>query len=107
MYPPLQQTDWVVGDEGRLIRLVLNGLAGPVVVNGEEYNNIMPAHGSLSDDQIADVLTFVRQSFGNDASSISADDVHAVRSTNERRGMWTAEELERATGIPDVAGSSD
>jgi mono/diheme cytochrome c family protein len=102
MYPPLQQTDWVEGDEGRLIRLVLNGLAGPIVVKGEEYNNIMPAHGTLSDDQIADVLTYVRQNFGNDASAITADEVHAVRAANDRRGMWNAEELERATGIPEA-----
>lgn len=102
MYPPLQETDWVEGDAGRLIRLVINGLAGPIVVKGEEYNNIMPPHGTLSDDQIAAVLTYVRQNFGNDAPAISADDVHAVRSTNQRRGMWNAQELEAATGIPEI-----
>jgi mono/diheme cytochrome c family protein len=105
MYPPLQQTDWVEGDTGRLIRLVINGVAGPIEVKGEMYNNVMPAHGNLSDNQIADVLTFVRQSFGNDASAVTADDVYAVRSTNEQRGMWRASDLEHATGIPPAASS--
>jgi mono/diheme cytochrome c family protein len=102
MYPPLQQTDWVEGDAGRVIRLLLNGMAGPYEVKGNQYNNIMPAHGTLSDNQIADVLTFVRSNFGNDASAITPDEVHAVRSTNEKRGMWEPAELEHATGIPDI-----
>lgn len=100
MYPPLQQTEWTEGDRGRLIRLILYGMAGPIEVNGQRYNNVMPAHGHLSDDQIADVLTFVRSNFGNDAPAVTADDVFAVRRASERRGMWRPDELESATGIP-------
>lgn len=102
IYPPLSGTDWVVGDKGRLIRLVLHGMQGPVEIGGERYDNLMPGQYQLSDDQVADVLTFVRQSFGNDAESVAADDVFAVRRSEGRRGTWQARELRSQTGIPDV-----
>lgn len=100
IYPPLTQTEWVNGDEGRLIRLVLNGVRGPIEVNGVQYNNVMTPHGFLSDDQIAAVLTYVRSNFGNTAGPVAPDDVAAVRASIEKRDTWTAEELESRTGIP-------
>lgn len=100
VYPPLDGTDWVTGDRGRLIRLVLNGMRGPVEVKGVTYNNIMTPHGHLSDDQIAAVLTHVRTSFGNDASAITPDQVARVRAASTQRGIWQASELETMTGIP-------
>lgn len=101
LYPPIRQTDWVEGDAGRLIRLVLYGMSGPIEVNGEQYNGVMPPHRHLSDDQIADVLTFVRRNFDNDAGEVTADEVFAVRQEVGRRGVWSPVELEAATGIPD------
>lgn len=100
LYPPLSQTEWVEGDPGRLIRLLLYGLSGPVTVKGVEYNGLMPSHLHLSDEQVADVLTFIRSNFGNDADSIRAEDVERVRQATGRRAPWRAEELEAATGIP-------
>jgi mono/diheme cytochrome c family protein len=100
IYPPLQQTDWVLGDEGRLIRLVLDGVQGPIEVLGETYNQLMIPHGFLSDEEVASVLTFVRQNFGNDAPPVSPAQVQAVREGEPRPGIWQASALEHATGIP-------
>lgn len=79
MHPPLIQTEWVTGDKERLIDITLNGMSGKIEVNGETYNSIMPPHSHLSDKQIADVLTYVRQSFGNNASEITVAEVQKVR----------------------------
>lgn len=79
MHPPLIQTEWVNGDKERLIEITLNGMSGKIEVNGETYNSIMPPHSHLSDKQIADVLTYVRQSFGNNASEITVNEVQKVR----------------------------
>lgn len=80
MNPPLIQTSFVLGSKDTLINIVLNGLKN-VDVDDETYNNPMPALGSvLKDQQIADVLTYIRNSFGNKASAISTAEVKAVRS---------------------------
>lgn len=79
MHPPLIQTEWVNGDKERLIEITLNGMSGKIEVNGETYNSVMPPHSHLSDKQIADVLTYIRQSFGNNASEITIDEVQKVR----------------------------
>lgn len=79
MNPPLVGTDWVLGDKTRVIKVVLQGLSEPVEIQGEIYQNVMASHAFLSDQQVADVLTFVRQSFGNDASDIKAEEVTKVR----------------------------
>ncbi len=79
MNPPLSGTDWVNGDTDRLIGVVLQGMDEPIEINGETYQNAMAAHAFLNDQQIADVLTFIRQSFGNDAEAIDAQQVAARR----------------------------
>lgn len=78
-YPPLAGADWVTGDKERLIGIVLNGLEGPIDVNGETYNNVMPQHSFLSDEDIAVVLTYVRQNFGNNADTVRVAEVAQVR----------------------------
>ena len=82
-FPPLTQTEWVEGDKTELISLVINGMQGPITVKGEQYNNVMPPHGFLSDEDIAAVLTYVRQSFGNNASEITIAEVVEVRASAE------------------------
>jgi mono/diheme cytochrome c family protein len=77
--PPLANTDWVTGDKERLIGVVLNGLSDPIEINGETFQNAMASHSFLSDEQIAGVLTYIRGSFGNDASAVTAEEVAAVR----------------------------
>nr|WP_277881432.1 cytochrome c [Hymenobacter cyanobacteriorum] len=78
MNPPLAKTDYVLGDKTRLTKVLLNGLQG-VDINGEQYRGVMPAQATLTDAQIAAVLTYVRNSFGNKASAVSAAEVKAVR----------------------------
>jgi len=82
MNPPLIDTEYVLGDKERLIKIVLNGLSEPIEIKGEFYQNVMAPHAFLSDQQIADVLTFVRKSWGNDASPVTASEVAEVRANN-------------------------
>ncbi len=99
-YPPLRENEWVQGDPGRLIRLLLYGMQGPVTVKGQQYNNAMPPHAFLTDDQIADVLTHVRTRYGNRADTVDAAWVARVREFERREGPWHPTELESAVGIP-------
>lgn len=78
--PPLVKTPYVLGDKTKLINIVLKGLEGPIKVNGEEYNNMMPAQAQLTDQEVADVLTYVRNSFGNKAPAITTAQVKLQRS---------------------------
>ena len=77
--PPLRQTEYVLGEKPRLIGIVLNGLDAHEPIDGEVYSNVMPAHDFLTDQQIADVLTFVRNSFDNKAPAVSVAEVAAER----------------------------
>ena len=84
-FPPLNETDWVIGDKERLVHLVLNGMEGPIKVNGEDYNSMMPQHSFLKDEEIAKVLTYIRKNFGNDASEVTLEDVKKYRETNPNK----------------------
>lgn len=95
-YPPLDGSDWVTGSPELVAALVLHGLQGPIEVNGEPYNQVMPEWSHLTDDQIAAVLTYVRASWSNDASPVFADTVATVReATADRRRPWTVGDLEQ------------
>ncbi|MFL5809233.1 MAG: c-type cytochrome [Flavisolibacter sp.] len=76
--PPLLKA-WVTGDKSRLIRLLLKGSAGKVTVDGDTFSNTMPAQPTFTDEQIADVLSFIRSNFGFKASAVTAAEVKAVR----------------------------
>lgn len=103
-FPPLTDTKWVTGDKGRLIRLLLHGLTGPIEVNGTRYGGVMPPWGGALDDEgIAQIATYIRTSFGNEASPITTEEVAKVRATSKGRTKpWTAKELqqEKNLGIP-------
>jgi mono/diheme cytochrome c family protein len=77
--PPLMQTEWVTGNKTTLIEMVLKGSRGKVEIDGETFHNTMPAQAHLTDQQIADVLTYIRNSFGNKSSSVSEKEVKAAR----------------------------
>lgn len=79
MNPPLIKTKWVLGDKKELIKVLLMGLSGEIEINEDVYQNTMPPHNFLTDQQIADVLTYVRNSFGNKAAAITAAEVKATR----------------------------
>jgi mono/diheme cytochrome c family protein len=78
MNPPLVKTKWVLGDKTPLVQVVLKGMKG-VEIEGDAYHNVMAPHSDLTDQQIADVLTYVRNNFGNKASAITAGEVKAIR----------------------------
>ena len=96
-YPTLVNQQWVTGDEERLIKLVLHGLYGPMDVMGNHYEGQVPMmafKGLLKDDEIAAVLTYVRNSFGNKASVIDPKKVKEVRAaTKERKDFYTPSDL--------------
>lgn len=81
MNPPLAKTKWVLGDKKALIKIVLKGLTGgEIEIDGDKFTNPMPPQEStLSDQEIADVLTYIRNSFGNKASLVAAGEVKAMR----------------------------
>jgi mono/diheme cytochrome c family protein len=79
MNPTLVKTQWVNGDKKRLINVVLKGLDEEIEINGDSYSNPMPAQAHLSDKEIADVLTYVRNSFGNKAAMVTPADVATER----------------------------
>lgn len=78
-FPSLVSTSWVSGNKARLIGLVLNGLQGEIAVEGKTFNGVMPANSFLTDEQVAQLLTFLRQNFGNHADGVTAADVATVR----------------------------
>lgn len=80
MNPPLIKTTQVLGTKEKLIRIVLQGYNEEVEINGEYFDNPMPAQPQLSNQEIADVLTFIRNSFGNKATAVTLADVKMVRS---------------------------
>ncbi|HEV7993446.1 MAG TPA: cytochrome c [Gemmatimonadaceae bacterium] len=94
-YPPLAGSEWVTGDEAKLVRIVLNGLTGPVEVAGETYSGAMPPWGGvLKDADIAAVTTYLRSSFGNKAAPVTEATVASIRAaTKARTAPWTAAEL--------------
>lgn len=96
-FPPLNASKWVTGSEDRLIKLTLNGLLGPIEVNGKKYPGQVPMTPfgmMLNDQEIADVLTYVRNSFTNEANPISAAKVKEIReSIKDKKGFYSPDEL--------------
>jgi mono/diheme cytochrome c family protein len=96
-FPPLTGTKWVTGSDQRLIKLVLNGLHGPIEVAGKQYAGqvpMTPFGAMLKDEEIAAVLTYVRNSFGNKASPITPTQVKQVRdATKNKTGFYSPDEL--------------
>lgn len=96
-FPPLASTNWVKGSDERLIKLVLKGLMGPITVNGKKYPGqvpMTPFGGLLKDNEVAAVLTYVRNSFGNNSPAVSVEKVRKVRKAIEsKKDFYSAEQL--------------
>jgi len=96
-FPSLEKSPWVVGEPERLIKIAMYGLMGPMEVNGKKYDGqvpMTPFAGMLKDEEMAAVLTFVRNSFGNKADPIQPAQVKAIRDANPGRMMfYTTEQL--------------
>lgn len=106
VYPPLAGSEWVEESPELLARILINGLNGPIEVKGNTYNGNMPAFGpgglDLSDKQIAGVLTFIRQSWGHNASEVTIDMMDTYLADYSGRSTpWTASELKE--GLSDSA----
>lgn len=94
-FPPLQANQWVEGDADRMIKVALHGLEGPLEVHGIAYDAAMPPMGGLlNDEEMAAVLTFVRTSWDNTGSEITAEQVAKVRAKYpDRAALWQVEEI--------------
>jgi mono/diheme cytochrome c family protein len=101
-YPPLAGSEWVVGDEETVIRVLLLGVNGPIEVRGAAFNSVMPAWSNvLDDDRLAAVATYIRSAWGNQATAITPDQVATVRaSLGARSAAWTAAELTSLRASP-------
>jgi len=86
VFPPLAKSDLIAADPKRPIRILLQGLNGKVTVNGKDYNSVMPPMNQLNDDEVANILTFVLNSWGNPGGHVSADEVNKARGTGSAQG---------------------
>lgn len=106
-FPPLDGAAWVTGEKGPLIRIILDGMTGEVEVKGETYSGMMPPWKPyLDDEQVAALLTYIRNAWSNEADAVTPAEVAAVRAaTKDRKTPWTAEELLQPphSGIPGRA----
>jgi len=84
VFPPLAKSDFLMADTNRAIGIVLNGLSGPVTVNGAQFNSVMPPMSQLNDDEVANILTFVQSSWGNNGPQVTAKQVAEVRAKTKR-----------------------
>jgi len=98
-FPPLAGSEWVVGGDwhgdNHLVKILLQGLQGPIQVKGNTYNNAMPPWKQLKDEQIAAILTYIRAEWGNAAPPITPEFVKQIRDeTAQRSDPWTQQELQ-------------
>jgi len=84
VFPPLANSDYLMADTRRSIEVVLNGLVGPVTVNGSPFNSVMPPMSQLNDDEIANILTFTLNNWGNEGDTVSSGEVAEIREATER-----------------------
>lgn len=92
--PPLVDSEWVLGPEQRLVRIVLHGLTGPLSVKGRTYRLDMPALGAFNDEQISGILTYIRREWEHAAPPVEPETVQAIRlATADRHEAWVGEQL--------------
>jgi mono/diheme cytochrome c family protein len=90
-FPPIAGSKYVTGEKNRLINIILNGLDGPIDVNGKTYNGFMPPHAGILDDHaIASIATYVRSNFGNNAGHVSTLEVKNVRNESNNKSVMPA-----------------
>jgi mono/diheme cytochrome c family protein len=100
VFPPLAGSEWVLGNEKILVQIPLHGITGMVKVNGTAYNGAMPVFDTLSDAEIAAVLSYVRSQWGNSAPAVSSATVSAGRAASRARTTpWSnGDEIRQAGG---------
>ncbi|MGZ3771102.1 MAG: copper-containing nitrite reductase [Bdellovibrio sp.] len=85
-FPPLAKSDFIKNNKNRAIDTVVNGLSGKVIVNGKEFNGVMPAW-QLSEEDIANVLTYVYNSWGNEGTVVTNEEVEKIRKTAPKKNQ--------------------
>ena len=96
VFPPLAGSEWIAKSASIAVRNILHGMTGPVTVKGTTYNSMMPPVAGLSDKDIADVVTYVNNSWGNAGPSVTETEVAAIKKKYEgRKTPWTAAEYEK------------
>ncbi|MCX4187920.1 c-type cytochrome [Methylophaga sp. OBS4] len=81
-FPPLAGSDYLMADKQRAISIPLKGLQGKITVNGDNYNSAMPAFTNLKDNEIAHIMTYVMNAWGNQGELVTADEVTQIRNGN-------------------------
>lgn len=79
VYPPVAKSDYLMADKKRSINELLHGLNGPIKVNGVAYDGVMTGFEMLSDQEISDVLNYIRNSFGNKGAAVTPEEVKSSR----------------------------
>ncbi len=79
VYPPLAKSDYLMADKKRSIEQVLYGLTGEIKVKGVAYDGVMTGFDGLSDQEVSDVLNYIRNSFGNKGAAVTPEEIKAVR----------------------------
>ena len=85
VFPPVAASEWVLGDEKILTNILLHGVNGEMIVKGNKYNGAMPPWKSLSDDELAAVLSYIRSDWGNTAPPIKAETIKNQRELTKGR----------------------
>jgi mono/diheme cytochrome c family protein len=92
--PPLVDSEWVLGTEQRLVRIVLHGLTGPISVKGKTYRLDMPPLGVFTDEQVASILTYIRREWEHTAGPVEPETVKAIRAASSgQHESWLPENL--------------
>jgi nitrite reductase (NO-forming)/hydroxylamine reductase len=113
-FPPLAQSDFLAGNRREVLQAALFGLSGPITVNGQDYNGVMPSMGYLTDQELADAITYVFSTWGNSLAAVTVDEVAALRAelgqqdraAGERHTGATEGEL-RYRGAPSAISADD
>lgn len=75
IYPPLAESDYLLSDKSRAIRVIKNGLNEKIIVNDKSFNNAMPSNVKFVDDDIAAIMTYIGNTWGNSMGNVSQSDV--------------------------------
>jgi nitrite reductase (NO-forming)/hydroxylamine reductase len=101
-FPPLAKSDYLLSDPERAVGIVVRGLQGEVTVNNQKFNSVMPAMTQLSDQEIADVLTYVLNTWGNKGGSVSVQRVAAERAAAAKEGIKADSPTQHPTTVAET-----
>ena len=107
VFPPLSGSDWFTRNPDHAIMVTLKGIAGPIKVNGKDFNGAMPGQGQLSDQEVADVINYARMGFSKQVGEIDAERVKAVRKRVEKMNILTEKDVLKSVAKPQLSESID